>query len=26
MADLAIEMAHNPKPQRAEQRWARFLE
>jgi hypothetical protein len=24
MADLAIEMAHNPKPQRAEQRWARF--
>jgi hypothetical protein len=26
MADLAIEMAHNPKPQRAEQRWARFVE
>jgi hypothetical protein len=26
MADLAIEMAHNPKPQRAEQRWARFIE
>jgi hypothetical protein len=26
MADLAIEMAHNPKPQRAEQRWARFLD
>ena len=26
MADLAIEMAHNPKPQRAEQRWARYLE
>jgi hypothetical protein len=26
MADLAIEMAHNPKPQRAEQRWVRFLE
>ncbi|MFN8488969.1 MAG: hypothetical protein U0350_15390 [Caldilineaceae bacterium] len=25
MADLCIEMAHNPKPQRAEQRWARFL-
>ncbi len=25
MADLAIEMAYNPKPQRAEQRWARFL-
>jgi hypothetical protein len=25
MADLAIEMAHNPKPQRAEQRWARFV-
>lgn len=24
MADLAIEMAHNPKPQRVEQRWARF--
>ena len=26
MADLAIEMAHNPKPQRAEQRWARFVD
>jgi hypothetical protein len=26
MADLAIEMAHNPKPQRAEQRWAHFVE
>ena len=26
MADLAIEMAHNPKPQRSEQRWARFVE
>ncbi len=26
MADLAIEMAHNPKVQRAEQRWARFVE
>jgi hypothetical protein len=25
MADLAIEMAHNPKPQRTEQRWARFV-
>jgi hypothetical protein len=25
MADLAIEMAFNPKPQRAEQRWARFV-
>ncbi len=25
MADLCIEMAHNPKPQREEQRWARFL-
>lgn len=25
MADLAIEMAHNPKPQRVEQRWARFV-
>jgi hypothetical protein len=24
MADFCIEMAHNPKPQRAEQRWARF--
>ena len=24
MADLAVEMAHNPRPQRAEQRWARF--
>jgi hypothetical protein len=24
MADLAIEMALNPKPQRAEQRWARY--
>ena len=24
MADFAIEMAYNPKPQRAEQRWARF--
>ena len=26
MADLVIEMAHNPKPQRQEQRWARFVE
>lgn len=26
MADLAIEMAFNPKPQRQEQRWARFVE
>lgn len=26
MADLAIEMAHNPKPQRAEQRWANFVD
>ena len=26
MADLAIEMAHNPKPQRSEQRWARFVD
>ncbi|MBK8046960.1 MAG: hypothetical protein IPK16_07445 [Anaerolineales bacterium] len=26
MADLAIEMAFNPKPQRAEQRWARFTD
>ena len=25
MADLVIEMAHNPKPQRQEQRWARFV-
>lgn len=25
MAELCIEMAHNPKPQRVEQRWARFL-
>jgi hypothetical protein len=25
MADFCIEMAHHPKPQRAEQRWARFL-
>ena len=25
MADLVIEMAHNPKPQREEQRWARFV-
>ncbi|MEZ4735595.1 MAG: hypothetical protein R3E79_51545 [Caldilineaceae bacterium] len=24
MADFCIEMAHNPKPQRAEQRWAHF--
>jgi len=24
MADFCIEMAHNPKPQRVEQRWARF--
>lgn len=24
MADFCIEMAHNPKPQRAEQRWAQF--
>ena len=26
MADFAIEMAHNPRPQRSEQRWARFVE
>ncbi len=26
MADLAIEMAFNPKPQRAEQRWAGFVD
>jgi hypothetical protein len=26
MADLAIEMAFNPKPQREEQRWARFVD
>lgn len=26
MADLAIEMASNPKPQRAEQRWANFVD
>jgi len=25
MADFCIEMAHNPKPQREEQRWARFV-
>jgi hypothetical protein len=25
MADFCIEMAHNPKPQRAEQRWARYV-
>jgi hypothetical protein len=25
MADFAIEMAHNPRPQRSEQRWARFV-
>jgi hypothetical protein len=25
MADFCIEMAHNPKVQRAEQRWARFV-
>ncbi|MCL4858964.1 MAG: hypothetical protein KJZ93_06130 [Caldilineaceae bacterium] len=25
MAELCIEMAHNPKAQRVEQRWARFL-
>jgi len=25
MADFAIEMAHNPRPQRAEQRWAPFV-
>jgi hypothetical protein len=25
MADLCIEMAHNPKPQREELRWARFI-
>ena len=25
MADFCIEMAHHPKPQRQEQRWARFL-
>jgi hypothetical protein len=26
MADFAIEMAHNPRPQRAEQRWANYVE
>jgi hypothetical protein len=26
MADLAIAMAHNPKPQRQEQRWAHFVD
>jgi len=26
MADFAIEMAHNPQPQRSEQRWARFVD
>lgn len=26
MADFCIEMAHNPKPQRAEQRWTRYVE
>jgi hypothetical protein len=26
MADFSIEMAHNPRPQRSEQRWARFVE
>jgi hypothetical protein len=26
MADFAIEMAHNPQPQRTEQRWARFVD
>lgn len=26
MADLAIEMAFDPKPQREEQRWARFID
>ena len=26
MADLVIEMAHLPKPQRLEQRWARFVD
>jgi hypothetical protein len=26
MADLAVEMAFNPKPQRAEQRWAGFVD
>lgn len=25
MADFCIEMAHNPEPQREEQRWARFV-
>lgn len=25
MADFCIEMAYNPKPQREEQRWARFV-
>lgn len=25
MADLCIEMAHKPKPQRTDQRWARFV-
>ena len=25
LADFCIEMAHNPKPQRTEQRWARFV-
>jgi hypothetical protein len=26
MANFAIEMAHNPRPQRAEQRWANYVE
>jgi hypothetical protein len=26
MADLCVEMAHNPKTQRTEQRWARFVQ
>lgn len=26
MADFCIEMAHNPKPQRVEQRWSRWVE
>lgn len=26
MADFAIEMAHNPQPQRAEQRWTRWVD
>jgi hypothetical protein len=26
MADFCIEMAHNPKPQREEQRWSRYVD